>query len=58
MDQICFVIRQKVGVEDVFGGEDKDGNDKVKVETELISASLVDYLKKGVWLLKWSVTRF
>ena len=58
MDQICFVIRQKVGVEDVFGGEDKDGNDRVKVETELISASLVDYLKKGVWLLKWSVTRF
>ena len=49
-------------VEDVFG-EDRDGNDRVKVETELISAArtnlnLVDYSDEDVWFLKWSVTRF
>jgi hypothetical protein len=28
-------------VEEVFGGEDNDGNDRVKVETELITAVTV-----------------
>ena len=49
-------------VDDVFGEkEDKDSNDRVKVETELISAvrrNLVDYYSdEDVWFLKWSVTR-
>ena len=49
-------------VEDVFGGEDKDGNDRVKVDTKLVSlmrTNLVDYSEseEDVWLLKWSVTR-
>jgi len=47
-------------VEDVFGGKDKDGNDRVKVETELIIAvktGLVDYSKEDARLLNWSVTR-
>ncbi|KAF8807056.1 hypothetical protein BYT27DRAFT_7224114 [Phlegmacium glaucopus] len=46
---------------DVFGGEDRDGNNRVKVVTELINV-----VRKGFsdhpedekfWLLKWSVTR-
>lgn len=40
--------------------EDKDGIDKVKVETELINRAkenLIDYFKEDVWLLKWSATR-
>ena len=47
-------------VEDVFGGEDKDGNDRVEVETELTIAvreSLVDNSDEDVWFLKWSVIR-
>ena len=44
--------------EDVFGA---DGNDRVKVETELISVvwkSVADYSEnEKAWLLKWSVTR-
>jgi hypothetical protein len=46
-------------VEDVFGGEDKDGNDRVKVETELIIRVdvRVDNSDEDVWHLKWSVTR-
>ena len=47
-------------VEDVFGGKDKDGNDRVKVDTELVSlmrTNLVDYSEEDIWLLKWSVTR-
>ena len=48
-------------VDDVFGGKDKDNNDRVKVETKLISSvrtNLVDYYSdEDVWLLKWSVTR-
>jgi len=50
-------------VEDVFGGKDEDGNDRVKVETELVSTvgvsledkSLAEDEKFGH--LKWSVTR-
>jgi hypothetical protein len=45
---------------DVFGGEDKDGNDRVKVETELtiaVRVSLVDNSDEDIWFLKWSVTR-
>ena len=41
--------------EDVFRGEDKDVNDRVKVETELTMRNSVDH-SEG-WLLKWSVTR-
>ena len=40
-------------VEDVFDGKDRDGNDRVKVETELISSAD----SEKFWLLKWSVTR-
>jgi len=46
-------------VEDVFGGEDKDGNNRVKVDTELLRTartSMTDHSEK-VWLLSWSVTR-
>jgi hypothetical protein len=39
-------------VEDVFGGKDEDGNDRVKVETELISTG-----DEKFGLLKWSVMR-
>ena len=45
--------------EDVFGGEDKDGSDRVKVETELVSTvGTVNYSgdEKALYL-KWSVTR-
>jgi hypothetical protein len=50
---------KQMWVEDVFGGEDKDGNDRVKVDTELASLSLpiVDYPAEDICLLKWSVTR-
>jgi len=47
-------------VKDVLGGENKDGNDRVKAETELINAvraSMVDCSKEDVWILKWSVIR-
>ena len=48
-------------VEDVFGGKDEDGNNRVKVETELISAvskSVADSSEnEKFWFLKWSVTR-
>jgi hypothetical protein len=47
-------------VEDVFNGEDKDGNDRVKVETELtiaVRVSLVDDSDEDIRILKWSVTR-
>jgi hypothetical protein len=47
-------------VEDVFGGKDKDGNDRVKVETELIIRGDVrvdNSSDEDVWHLKWSVTR-
>jgi len=48
---------------DVFGGKDEDGNDRVNVETELISAvtvakSVADSSEdEKFWFLKWSVTR-
>ena len=48
-------------VEDVFGGKDEDGNDRVNVETELISnvrISLEDKSENDKFMLfKWSVTR-
>ena len=47
-------------VEDVFGGEDKDGNVKVKMDTELVSLAktgLVEYPEEDIWFLNWSVTR-
>ena len=48
-------------VEDVFGRKDKDGNDRVKVETELISAVAENVADSSedekFWYLKWSVTR-
>jgi hypothetical protein len=45
--------------EDVFGGKDKDGNDTVKVETELISAAKIglNYSEDDALFLRWSVTR-
>lgn len=62
LDMFCHSPESwmQMWVKDVFGGEDKDGNDRVNVETELISAvraSLVDSSEEDVWLLKWSVTR-
>ena len=45
-------------VDNVFGGEDEDGNDRVKVETELISAVAKNSSENERFsLLKWSVTR-
>ena len=51
---------KQMWVEDVFGGKDKDGNDTVKVETELISAAkigLENSSEDEALFLRWSVTR-
>lgn len=48
-------------VEDVFGGKDEHGNDRVIVETELISAAAKSEADSSedekLGFLKWSVTR-
>ena len=49
-------------VEDVFGGKDRDGKDRVKVETELIVSPVAKSAADSsddekFWFLKWSVTR-
>jgi len=45
---------------DIFGGKDKDGNNRIKVDTELVSAArkgFPDYEKEDACYMKWSVTR-
>lgn len=45
---------------EIFGGKNKDGNDTVKVETELISTAkigLVNHSEDEALFLRWSVTR-
>ena len=47
-------------IEDVFGREEKDGNDRVKVDAELVkdaTNNLADCSEEYHWVMKWSVIR-
>ena len=45
---------------EVFGKEEKDGDNRVKVDAELVrevTKSFADYSEEYRWIMKWSVIR-